>query len=218
MTDAMHRELLTDEFCQMVRTLVTSHHSVYPWLPPQGIFFEALIRQAFWQLGWPGTELVESTPNSPEHDLLVGHHRVSIKSETGKGTRPDFITITKLCTTEREPWDAATLVERVLSHLSRYDRIVMLRAIWRGEYFHYQLLEIPIGLLAAMRLGTFGPVGRRLGRRSIGGDISDPAGTPLFHVHFDGSDGKCQVRRLAVARTTMFLEWDHRISPRLIHN
>ncbi len=49
---------------------------------------------------------------------------MSLKTETGLGTKSDQITITKLCTTEREPWDAPTLVGRVLEHLSRYQPVV----------------------------------------------------------------------------------------------
>lgn len=208
----MVRDVLDETFCQMVRTLVTSHHSVYPWLPPQGIFFEALIRQAYWQLGWSDAELVSGRPNSPEHDLLVGNQRISIKSETGRGTKSDFITITKLCTTEREPWEPAILVDRVLAHLQRYERLVMLRTIWRSEYFHYQLLEIPLPLLRMISAAAIGPVGKRSGRRSLGGDIYSEHG-PLFHVHFDGADGKCQIRQLRVAHMRMLLEWDHRFPP-----
>jgi hypothetical protein len=32
-------------------------------------------------------------------------------------------------------------------------------------------------------------------------------GEVLFHVHFDGADGKCQVRNLGVSRCLTLLEW-----------
>ena len=76
----------------------------------------------------------------------------------------------------------------------------MLRAIWRqeesGEYIHYQLVEIPINDLRLIETGEFIKVGRRKGRESLGADIllNDEV---ILHFHFDGSDGKCQVRNLS---------------------
>ncbi len=156
-------------------------------------------------------DLTTTSRNSPQADLLVGGCRLSIKSETGSGTDEELITITKLCTTEREPWEAPVLVDRVLAHLSRYDSILMLRAIWDNRFLRYQLLKIPIPLLRMIASADIRPVGRRQGRGSLGGDIVNQEGEVLFTVHFDGSDGKCQVRRLPVARTRVLLVWDYRV-------
>lgn len=199
-------EVFDEEFSSMVRALITAHHRIYPALPPQGIFFEALISQAYHELGWQPELVTASAPNNPGHDLLVLDQRISVKTETGRNTRSDLIHLTKLCTTEREPWEPRTLVDRVLSHLSRYDRLLMLRAIWPGDQIRYQLLEIPIPLLRTMDSANIQPVGRRPRRQSLGGDVQDAAGI-AFHVHFDGSDGKCQIRNLPVARCRMLSEW-----------
>lgn len=167
--------LFTDAFVASLRSLIEVHHSVYPKLPPQGIFFESLVERAFRQSGWPETHVILTTPNSPQHDLLVGTARISIKTETGIGTHADLINITKLCTTEREPWDAPTLIGHVMGHLSRYDHILMLRAIWSAQRttIHYQVIEIPMSLLHLIASVTAVAVGRRLGRRSLGGDVYD---------------------------------------------
>ncbi len=118
-----------------------------------------------------------------------------------------MISITKLCTTEREPWDAPTLISRVIEHLGRYDIILMLRAVWKLPLIHYQLLEIPISDLRLIQTAKLEEVGKRTGRRSLGADVilNDEV---LFHVHFDGSDGKCQVRNLRVSNCVMLQEWD----------
>ena len=97
-------EIFTDDFLNAVQSLVGRHHTIYPRLPPQGIFFEALVEQAFRKAGWSVDDLVASVPNSPWHDLLVGGVKLSIKSETGKSTRAATISITKLCTTETGEW------------------------------------------------------------------------------------------------------------------
>lgn len=203
--------LFKKEFLDTLSLLVRQHHLIYPRIPPQGIYFECLVEKAFKQIRVP-FEIVEAgSPNAPKHDLVVGENKISLKTETGQRTRRDFINITKLCTTEREPWEADTLVERVMEHLSRYEHMLMLRAVWDDPVIHYQLVDIPISLLRRIKSASIEPVGRRKGRRSLGGDVLDESGR-AFHVHFDGSDGKCQIRSLSIDRCRLLLSWDLQIS------
>ena len=60
-----------------------------------------------------------------------------------------------------------------------------------------QLLEIPLDVLKLIADVTVQPVGRRLGRQSLAADVYGTSGE-LFRVHFDGADGKCQIRGLSV--------------------
>src|SRR5207245_3281478 len=62
---------------------------------------------------------------------------------------------------------------------------------------YYQLVEIPVELLKLIGAADIASVGRRKGRQSLGGDVRQ-GDKLLFHVHFDGSDGKCQVRNLQI--------------------
>lgn len=197
-------------FVTVLKALVSMHHTLYPTIPPRDIFFESLVEGAFDKVQKPWAPLEPSARSFSGHDLLVDAKKLSIKTETGAGTREDSIHITKLCTTEKEPWDAVTLIDRVLSHLARYDVILMLRAVWREHYIHYQLLEIPIEDLRLIQTAQILPVGRRKGRQSLGGDLL-LNGELIAHVHFDGSDGKCQVSKLPVARSVMLDEWDQRL-------
>ncbi len=199
-------EIFTEAFLANVQELIERHHTIYPHLPPQGVFFEALVEQGFRLSGWPADQIVPSSPNSPWHDLLVGSAKLSIKSETGKITRPDRISITKLCTTETGEWTTQALLRHTLAHLGRHDRMLMVRAIWAEGGFDYQLLEIPIPLLGMMAKARFAEVGSRKGRRSLGADVMDGA-EKVFHVHFDGADGKCQVQQLLRSRCRTLREW-----------
>lgn len=199
-------ELFTEVFLAAVQSLVTRHHTIYPRLPPQGIFFEALVEQGFLCAGWPKDQVVPTTPNSPWHDLLVGGVKLSIKTETGKATKATSISVTKLCTTETGDWNADCLVSHAIGHLSRYDRMLMLQAIWDEPAFNYQLLEIPLDLLRRMQGAPFTAVGRRPGRRSIAADVMHGKDR-LFRVHFDGADGKCQVHHLLVNRCRLLRSW-----------
>lgn len=193
-----------------IKNLVRSHHSIYPHVPPQGIYFEALVEHAFRLTRTAFTPVKPTARNQPTHDLVVAKSRISLKTETGTSTHPDDIHITKLCTTEREPWTAKVLIGRVMEHLSRYDIIFMLRAIWELPVIHYQLLEIPIDILRLIKTAKPEPTGKRTGRKSLGADILKNEEV-LFHIHFDGSDGKCSLRGLHVRDCVMLATWDLQI-------
>jgi len=195
------------DFLTAIRALVNVHHSIYPRVPPQGIYFAALVERAFKTIKKPFTLIQPTGRNQPTHDLLIEDKRISLKTETGGGTDSGRISITKLCTTEREPWNSDVLIQRVLEHLGRYDIILMLRAVWERPMIRYQLLEIPIGILELIRTADLRTVGKRKGRQSLGADVYRE-NIPVFHVHFDGSDGKCQIRSLPVASCALLLAWD----------
>lgn len=202
--------LFSAEFIERLQHWIRQHHSIYPRLPPQGIYFESLVERAFLHSGWPRDQIVLEHPNSPKADIRIGQTRLSLKTETGRSTRRDRISITKLCTTETGEWISNALIEHALAHLSRYEGILMLRAIWGETIIDYQLLDVPIQLLTMIRLFEAAPVGRRKGRQSLGFDVVD-SGETLFHIHFDGADGKCQVRNLRVDRCIMLKEWQQKI-------
>ncbi|MBI4569769.1 MAG: hypothetical protein HY719_15360 [Planctomycetes bacterium] len=199
--------LFSEDFVTRLRTWIASHHALYPRLPPQGIYFESLVERAFLHTGWPRHQVILTHPNSPRADITVGQTRLSLKTETGAITRRTLISITKLCTTETGEWTSEALIRHALSHLSRYEAVLMLRAIWeRDDTIDYQLVEIPLDLLRKMEGLTALPVGRREGRPSLGFDVTEGGGV-LFHVHFDGADGKCQLRNLRVDRCVRLAEW-----------
>jgi type II restriction enzyme len=206
----MTAEIFTDQVLSAIQSLIERHHTIYPRLPPQGPFFEAIVEQAFRLAGWPACEVIPTTPNSPQHDLSVGGVRLSIKSETGKATKTGKIAITKLCTTETGNWDGNSLVAHAIAHINRCDRMLMLRAIWKDSAFEYQLVEIPLSLLSRMNGVEVCEVGRRHGRRSFAADVMGE-GQRLFRVHFDGADGKCQIHGLPVDLCLMLRSWEQAI-------
>ena len=130
-------ELFTPAFLEKLQHWIEVHHSVYPQLPPQGIYFESLVERAFLLTDWPRDQIVLTHPNSPRADITAGATRLSLKTETGNITRRNLISITKLCTTETGEWVSEALIRHVLSHLSRYEGILMLRAIWEGEMWRW---------------------------------------------------------------------------------
>lgn len=201
------REVFGVGFREVLRGLTGMHHAIYPLVPPQGIYFESLVELAFKRTQRPFSWIESGGRNQPRHDLVVEGVRLSLKTETGEGTDANEVKITKLCTTEREPWTAGDLIQRVSAHLSRYDFILMLRAIWHLPVLSYQLLEIPVNLLRLVNTADLEPVGRRSGRKSLGADIRIE-GERIFRVHFDASDGKCVISNLPVSRCVLLDSWD----------
>jgi hypothetical protein len=199
--------IFTPRFLEALQRLVDHHHVIYSAIPPKGRYFEALVEKAFKTVRQPFIWVKPTTPNAPREDLVVGDIRISLKTETGFGTKLSFIVISKLLTTEKYPWTAESLIKRTLDHLSRYDYILMLRAVWEKPVIHYQLLDIPVDLLRLIEGANLIPVGKLTERQSLGADVYRGE-TKVFHVHFDGSDGKCQISRLAVADCEMLLIWD----------
>jgi hypothetical protein len=202
-------------FLTFLNTFVDVHHSIYPTVPPQGIYFEALVERTFRAIHKPLTVIKAGGVNRPRYDIQFEGHRISLKTETGLGTKRHLINITKLCTTERDPWEPDTLKTRALEHLSRYDIILMLRAIWELQTMRYQLVDIPVDLLRSLAGCKPEPVGKRVTRRSLGADVVRD-GQTLFRVHFDGSDGKCQIRNLRMQDCELLLEWEKLREPTAI--
>ena len=194
-------------FLEFLKIHIDVHHSIYPTVPPQGIYFEALVERTFSSIHKPMTVIKVGGTTQPRYEILFEDHRISLKTETGKGTKSESITITKLCTTEKEPWAPESLKARVLAHLSRYDTILMLRAIWQPNLMRYQLVEIPVPLLKLLDTGTPLPIGKRTGRQSLGMDVLRGDET-VFRVHFDASDGKCSIRNLRIKNCRILREWD----------
>ena len=50
--------LFDRRFLQTLRQFVSTHYTVYPQLPPQGIYFESLVERAFLKAGWPRDRLM----------------------------------------------------------------------------------------------------------------------------------------------------------------
>jgi len=202
----MADSIFEPNFLYFLNASVDLHHHLYPAVPPQGIYFESLVERTFREINKPMTIVKVGGTTQPRYDILFEGHRISLKTETGKGTKTGSITITKLCTTEKEPWSAESLKERVIAHLNRYDTILMLRAIWQPHQIRYQLVEIPVHLLKLLASGDPLPVGKRKGRQSLGMDVLR-GNERLFRVHFDASDGKCSIRNLRIENCKVLREW-----------
>ena len=46
-------KLFTAAFVVALKEYIDLHHTIYPRIPPQGIFFESLAERAFLKVDWP---------------------------------------------------------------------------------------------------------------------------------------------------------------------
>jgi hypothetical protein len=203
-------DIFSQQFLITLEGLVKMHHSIYHDVPPQGIYFERLVKEAFTRSSIPFTEVKATTRNAPKADIIVGGTRLSLKTETGEGTKENSITITKLCTTEKGPWEAESLINHALAHLSRYDYILMIRAVWDKPVIHYQLIDIPITLLRKIAGTELTVVERRKGKQSLAANIYEED-KKVFRVLFDAADGKCTVRNLQISECQVLTIFDVQI-------
>ena len=58
--------LFSPVFLERLRHWVGTHHTIYPRIPPQGIYFESLVHRAFVHAGWPRDQVMLEHPNSPK--------------------------------------------------------------------------------------------------------------------------------------------------------
>src|SRR3990172_386414 len=70
--------LFSEQFIERLRHWIGTHHTIYPQLPPHGIYFESLVERAFLHAGWPRDQVVLEHPNSPKADIRVGRMRLSL--------------------------------------------------------------------------------------------------------------------------------------------
>jgi hypothetical protein len=87
--------IFDEGFLASLEISVKIHHQLYPLVPPQGIYFEALVERSFKAIKKPYAMIQASNRNLAGHDLLVEGKRISLKTETGASTKTNRITITK---------------------------------------------------------------------------------------------------------------------------
>uniref|UniRef100_B8HXN5 Type II site-specific deoxyribonuclease n=1 Tax=Cyanothece sp. (strain PCC 7425 / ATCC 29141) TaxID=395961 RepID=B8HXN5_CYAP4 len=149
----------------------------------------------------------------------------SMKSEGAKSIKPEKITISKFMEARwiRGKNPAALAQEanqRIQEHLSKYERVLILRGFTLGpDKVKYQLVEIPrhILMLAARLKGKDIklPSGKSVNQGGSSQAISNGGGTAIvqyngataFKVRFDGSVEKIIIENLDVDLCTIHATW-----------
>jgi hypothetical protein len=150
------------------------------------------------------TAEIISISTNPGADVLVNGIAFSLKTEASAGLRKDKITISKLmearwireCRTLED--FAYGITTRVMMHLQKYQRILMLRAYDVSESeIKYDLIEIPLSLL--LQIGNL-TANDFTTRTAGGGSRADVyvSGRKAFTVRLDGSVEKVTISGLVI--------------------
>ncbi len=156
--------------------------------------------------------IVAESPVVAAADVTVDNQRFSCKTEAPAKMNVKLINISKLmearwireCRSGTDFCDG--IKNNVVSHLLRYERIIMLRAFRRGEFYDYRLIEIPLRLL----LLVDGVQPKDFSSRTKNGSTSAPVRLPdgsSFLLRLDGSVEKVTVTRLPERMCSIHGTW-----------
>jgi hypothetical protein len=167
--------------------------------------------------------VIVNDPTNPGADVIVDGVPFSLKTEAAASIQDGHITISKLmearwireCTT-RENFARET-TRRVVAHLEKYARILMLRAftVSRTEV-RYDLVEIPRDLLLNIRGLTSADFEERTENGSSRADVYIPRGTErtkAFTVRLDGSVEKVTIAGLQTGLCVLHGSWQVKTVP-----
>jgi hypothetical protein len=158
---------------------------------------------------------MDTNDTSPGYDVIVDGQKFSLKTEAGKSINPKYITISKLMEARwmRECLTGVDFqrgMKHLMGHFSKYDRVLILRAVRVDEPFRgmrYDLLEIPLSLLKLVEklLPTdFAPRGEKSGGSSATVKSGNEEG---FKLRLDGSVEKVTINRLKVSLCKKHASW-----------
>ena len=210
-TTTLHQNDILDDTSALDFGDVLKIHHAFSAEPFTKDKFEYALVQV---LEWRGKRASLATKGNPGHDVTMDGVRLSLKTQADKSIKPDEIWISKFMELGKGTWgekpsDLGPLRDAFLNHLSRYDRILTLRAISKVPDWHYELVEIPKSLLAQARNGELEmKLESKQSPKPGYCHVRDDAGQPLFQLYFDAdTERKLQVKSLRKSACVLLAEW-----------
>jgi hypothetical protein len=198
-------DLADERFCEffagkLIEAHVINHYRV------EGRAFETLLARAARSAGLKA-QLADSL-TSAGHDVIINGARFQLKTEAAKKINPAYITISKLMESAgtkdvASRSDAARFARQsVAAHLTRYDRLVILRAFDQPDAagrrgVRYELTEIPKTLFAGLERLTARDFKEPRASGHTSAELRVPGEMePAMTLVLDGSDNKITLRRV----------------------
>ena len=202
-------DILTPKFRANFSNRLLLHHATHVEKLTKKSFEYAMC--AAFQSDGHNAEIVADSTN-PGPDLIVDSVKYSLKTEAASSIHAQRITISKLmearwirdCRT-REDFSQYTK-ERVVTHLQKYDRVLMLRAFSVSGGVRYDLIEIPIDLLLSIRQLSPNHFRERTNGGGSGADVMK-GDVRLFSIRYDGSVEKVTINNLATSFCILHGSW-----------
>jgi len=148
------------------------------------------------------------------YDIKISGKNVSLKTEAAKTIRVDMLHISKFMELGGGRWgddpsDLAGLRQQFLDNLAGIDRILVLRALRKGEPdYLYELVEIPKNLLTKASEGCFEMRTESAQYPKPGYCFVEDAGERLFSLYFDGGgERKLQIKSLKKGLCKIHASW-----------
>lgn len=148
------------------------------------------------------------------YDIKITGSNVSLKTEAAKAIRADILHISKFMELGGGQWgddpnDLLRLRQQFLDNLAGTDRILVLRALRKGEPdYLYELVEIPKNLLEKASAGRFEMRTESTQYPKPGYCFVENAEELLFSLYFDGGgERKLQIKSLKKGLCKVHASW-----------
>ena len=148
------------------------------------------------------------------YDIRISEKTVSLKTEAASAIRVDLLHISKFMELGGGQWgndpnDLIGLRQQFLDNLAGIDRILVLRALRKGEPdYLYELVEIPKELLEKASSGRFEMRTKSIQNPKPGYCFAENAGELLFSLYFDGGgERKLQIKHLKKGLCKVHASW-----------
>ena len=155
-------------------------------------------------------------------DITINGEKVSLKTEAAAKIRIGFIHISKFMELGSGDWgknpaDLIGLRGQFLNALSSFDRLLMLRALKKGNPdYVYELIEIPLQLLKESRSGE---LEMKLDSKQFpkpGYCYVPSKETPNYSLYFDGGgERKLQIKNLDKKHCRVHASWKFKPAKRI---
>lgn len=148
------------------------------------------------------------------YDINITGRNVSLKTEAARAIRVDRLHISKFMELGGGQWgddpnELVGLRQQFLDNLAGIDRIIVLRALRKGEPdYLYELVEIPKNLLGRALAGRFEMRTESTQYPKPGYCFVEDAGELLFSLYFDGGgERKLQIKSLKKGLCKVHASW-----------
>lgn len=153
------------------------------------------------------------------HDITLDAERISLKTQADRNLRLGVVNIHKFMELGKGDWtnipaDLIQLRAQYLAHLTGYERVLVLRNTAyptpASPFWRYELLEIPITLLAQAAHGTLEMMldSRQMPKPGYC-RVVDAAGEPAFRLYFDGgTERKLKIQNVRRDLCVVHATWE----------
>ena len=202
--------LISQEVLEDFGDVLRMHHS-FSREPFSKDKFEYALERVLVESGVPAQMAPRGTRG---FDIEIAGEKYSLKTEAAKAIRENTIHISKFMelgggTWGSDPKDLVGLRQQFLANLSGLNRILVLRALKKGDpVFKYELVEIPKKLLSKAAKGRLEMMAESQQNPKAGYCYVEEKGEGLFNLYFDGGgERKLQIKGLQKALCEVHATW-----------